>query len=318
MTVNGFVNPLLRCPRQRKLAPSLPLICDLIHPMPPSRPPRSNSPRGPRPNAPSSAPKGQEAQRAENPRGRRTGGRQDGGLAQNWLFGHHAVRAALANPERTSRQLLLTPEAAKDWVDAGLTPTIVDRTEIDRHVPPGAVHQGVALLADPLPELALEDVLFSASPDALFVLLDQVTDPHNVGAILRSCAVFGVTALIMPDRNAAAASGTLAKTASGALETVPIVRVVNLSRTIRQLQEADVWVIGLEGIAEKPLESVLRPGRIALVLGAEGPGLRRLTGETCDILGHLPTAGEFASLNVSNAAAVALYATRRVLAGGAA
>ncbi|WP_395828271.1 23S rRNA (guanosine(2251)-2'-O)-methyltransferase RlmB [Elstera sp.] len=284
--------------------------------MPPSRPPRANAPRGPRPNSPSPAKaQGQDLRRDDAPRGRRGSGRAEGGSSQNWLFGHHAVRAALANPERTCRQLLLTPEAAKDWVSTGLTPTIVDRTEIDRYVPAGAVHQGVALLADPLPELALEDVLFSAAPDALFVLLDQVTDPHNVGAILRSCAVFGVTALIMPDRNAATATGTLAKTASGALEAVPVVRVVNLSRTIRQLQEADVWVIGLEGIAEKPLEAVLRPGRIALVLGAEGPGLRRLTGETCDTLGHLPTAGEFASLNVSNAAAVALYATRRVLAG---
>jgi 23S rRNA (guanosine2251-2'-O)-methyltransferase len=287
--------------------------------MPPSRPPRANAPRGPRPNSPSPAKaQGQDLRRDDAPRGRRGSGRAEGGSSQNWLFGHHAVRAALANPERTCRQLLLTPEAAKDWVSTGLTPTIVDRTEIDRYVPAGAVHQGVALLADPLPELALEDVLFSAAPDALFVLLDQVTDPHNVGAILRSCAVFGVTALIMPDRNAATATGTLAKTASGALESVPVVRVVNLSRTIRQLQEADVWVIGLEGIAEKPLEAVLRPGRIALVLGAEGPGLRRLTGETCDTLGHLPTAGEFASLNVSNAAAVALYATRRVLAGEAA
>lgn len=287
--------------------------------MPPSRPPRANAPRGPRPNASSPAKaQSHDSRRDDAPRGRRGGGRSEGGSNQNWLFGHHAVRAALANPERTCRQLLLTPEAAKDWVSTGLTPTIVDRTEIDRHVPAGAVHQGVALLADPLPELALEDVLFSAAPDALFVLLDQVTDPHNVGAILRSCAVFGVTALIMPDRNAATATGTLAKTASGALEAVPVVRVVNLSRTIRQLQEADVWVIGLEGIAEKPLEAVLRPGRIALVLGAEGPGLRRLTGETCDTLGHLPTAGEFASLNVSNAAAVALYATRRVLAGEAA
>ena len=287
--------------------------------MPPSRPPRANAPRGPRPNTPSPAKaQGQDLRRDDGPRGRRGSGRAEGGSSQNWLFGHHAVRAALANPERTCRQLLLTPEAAKDWVSTGLTPTIVDRTEIDRHVPAGAVHQGVALLADPLPELALEDVLFSAAPDALFVLLDQVTDPHNVGAILRSCAVFGVTALIMPDRNAATATGTLAKTASGALEAVPVVRVVNLSRTIRQLQEADVWVIGLEGIAEKPLEAVLRPGRIALVLGAEGPGLRRLTGETCDTLGHLPTAGEFASLNVSNAAAVALYATRRVLAAEAA
>ena len=287
--------------------------------MPPSRPPRANAPRGPRPNTPSPAKaQGQDLRRDDAPRGRRGSGRAEGGSSQNWLFGHHAVRAALANPERTCRQLLLTPEAAKDWVSTGLTPTIVDRTEIDRHVPAGAVHQGVALLADPLPELALEDVLFSAAPDALFVLLDQVTDPHNVGAILRSCAVFGVTALIMPDRNAATATGTLAKTASGALEAVPVVRVVNLSRTIRQLQEADVWVIGLEGIAEKPLEAVLRPGRIALVLGAEGPGLRRLTGETCDTLGHLPTAGEFASLNVSNAAAVALYATRRVLAAEAA
>lgn len=287
--------------------------------MPPSRPPRPTASRGPRPNAAASgkAPS-TDSRRDDPPRGRRSSGRSDSGAAHNWLFGHHAVRAALANPDRKCRQLLLTPEAAKDWPDAGMTPTIVDRTEIDRHVPAGAVHQGVALLADPLPELALEDVLFSAAPDALFVLLDQVTDPHNVGAILRSCAVFGVTALIMPDRNAATATGTLAKTASGALEAVPIVRVVNLSRTIRQLQEADVWVIGLEGIAEKPLEAVVRPGRVALVLGAEGPGLRRLTGETCDTLGHLPTAGEFASLNVSNAAAVALYATRRVLAQGAA
>lgn len=278
--------------------------------MPPARPSRPPA----RPARPGSKSAGSEGRKGDGPRRGTGGGRPPSGSGPIWLFGHHAVRAALANPERQCRQLLLTAEAAKDWSAGGLAPTIVDRTEIDRLVPPGAVHQGVALRVEPLPELALEDVLFSAAPNALFVLLDQVTDPHNVGAILRSCAVFGAAALILPDRNAAAATGTLAKTASGALEAVPIVRVVNLARAIRQLQEADVWVVGLEGIAEKPLEAVLRPGRVALVLGAEGPGLRRLTGETCDTLGHLPTAGEFASLNVSNAAAVALYATRRVLA----
>jgi 23S rRNA (guanosine2251-2'-O)-methyltransferase len=234
-------------------------------------------------------------------------GHKSGG-GQPWLYGHHAVRAALANPNRTCKRLLLTEEVARDWKPIGsLRPEVVERITIDSVLPAGVVHQGVALLADPLEDLALEDVLFSCGPDAVFVLLDQVTDPHNVGAILRSSAVFGAAALIQTDRHAATATATLAKAASGALDKVPLVRVVNLARTIRQLQDEGFWVVGLDGQAEKTLDQAVQPGRLALVLGAEGDGLRRLTIENCNALGRLPAADDFASLNVSNAAAVALY-----------
>lgn len=236
----------------------------------------------------------------------RQGHKSSGGLP--WLYGHHAVRAALANPNRTCKRLLLTEEVARDWKPVGpLRPEVVERITIDSVLPKGVVHQGVALLADPLDDLGLEDVLFSAGPDAVFILLDQVTDPHNVGAILRSAAVFGATALVQTDRHAATATATMAKAASGALDKVPLVRVVNLARTIRQLQDEGFWVVGLDGQAEKTLDQAVQSGRIALVLGAEGDGLRRLTVDSCDALGRLPAADDFASLNVSNAAAVALY-----------
>jgi 23S rRNA (guanosine2251-2'-O)-methyltransferase len=226
----------------------------------------------------------------------------------------HAVAAALANPARRAQRLLMTREAARQWRAPAGAPAaeLVERAEIDRALPAGAVHQGIALLAAPLPEPALEDCLAAAGPHALFLVLDQVTDPHNVGAILRSAAAFAVDAVIVPDRNTPPVSAALAKAASGALERVPLVRVVNLARALRLLQDQLVWCVGLDGSAPTELEPALQSGRNALVLGSEGAGLRRLTGESCDALARLPTIGPLHSLNVSNAAAVALSIARRV------
>jgi len=225
-----------------------------------------------------------------------------------WLFGVHAVRAALANGERMPRRLLMTAEVARDWQAMdGVSPSIVERREIDGVLPPGAVHQGIALMTDPLPDIALEDFLAELDDKATVLVLDQVTDPHNVGAILRSSAAFGAAGIIVQDRHSAPLAGTVAKAASGALEQVPVIAVTNLARALRDLQQADFWCVGLDGAAPATLEEALGPGRNALVLGAEGDGLRRLTGETCDQLARLPTEPNFPSLNVSNAAAVALY-----------
>ena len=273
---------------------------------PPGRPPSrlagdqpSGAPQPPRPEAPRRA-------------ARQAGAPGPGGRV--WLYGLHAVQAALANPARRAHLLLLTHEAARHWpaTSGWPAPRLVERAELERAVPAGAVHQGVALQTEPLPELGLEDCLFSAGPRALFVVLDQVTDPHNVGAILRSAAAFAVDAVILPDRNTPPAGAALAKAASGALELVPLVRVVNLARALRLLREADIWCVGLDGAAPTALDQAVRPGRLALVLGSEGDGLRRLTGESCDALARLPTVGPLHSLNVSNAAAVALSIARHV------
>lgn len=227
------------------------------------------------------------------------------------LFGRHAVAAALNNPERTPRQLFVTQPDIVDELNipASLRPQLATRQELDRLFP-DQVHQGVVLVASPLPELSLDDVFRMG--DQTLMLLDQVTDPHNIGAILRSAAVFGAAALITTERNAPGETAVLAKAASGALEEVPIVRVVNLARTLRELREADYWCIGLaEGGTRTLDEAVAGHKRVALVMGAEGPGLRRLTKENCDELALLPAAGSFTTLNVSNAAAVALYEVAR-------
>jgi 23S rRNA (guanosine2251-2'-O)-methyltransferase len=187
----------------------------------------------------------------------------------------------------------------------------VERQEIDATLPPGAVHQGVALLADPLEQPALEDVVGKAGESATIVVLDRVTDPHNIGAVLRSAAAFGALAVVQTERGAPAATGIVAKSASGALEAIPLVTVTNLARTLDLLQQSDFWSVGLDGDAERTLAEVAPSGRIALVLGAEGKGLRRLTRDHCDILARLPTRPPIASLNISNAAAVALYELNR-------
>ncbi len=245
-----------------------------------------------------------------------SGGSRPDGVPRNadrWLYGHHAVTAALRNPDRRAERLLATANAAerlkKDCPRA--RPEIVDRAAIDAVLPSGAVHQGLALLAAPLPARALEDVLAAHPGDALLVMLDQVTDPQNVGAILRSAAAFGAAAVIVPHRHAPPVTGALAKAASGALEHVPLIDVGNLDRALQQIKEAGFWCLGLDGSAERSIDEGAPGGRLVLVMGAEGSGLRRLTAERCDLLVRLPTQGPIATLNVSNAAAVALFALSR-------
>lgn len=237
------------------------------------------------------------------------------------LWGIHAVREAWLNPRRKCFRLWVTDAAGKALAGAmaaaaleGIErprPETVERSELDRLLPPHSVHQGAVLDASPLPEPQLHSVLKAAGESGLIVVLDQVTDPHNVGAILRSAAAFGAGAVIMTERNAPPVTGVLAKSASGAVERVPLVRVPNLARAMNDIQEAGFWCIGLAGEAERDLGSLDLSGKTALVLGAEGEGMRRLTRETCDELARLPTDEAMDSLNVSNAAAVALYEARR-------
>lgn len=246
-----------------------------------------------------------------------------GGAAPSWLYGRHAVAAALANPARRWHRLLALPETAAEAArlleaapaaPAGARIEVVERRALEALLPPGAVHQGFAVDAAPLPAREIEDVV-DGLPEGpgphILVLLDQVTDPHNVGAILRSAAAFGALAVVVPEHGAPPITGTLAKAASGALELVPLVRVANLSRALDRLKEAGFWSVGLDAAATEALGGLDLPARLALVLGAEGSGLRRLTREHCDFLAKLPTRGALASLNVSNAAAVALYELTR-------
>jgi 23S rRNA (guanosine2251-2'-O)-methyltransferase len=240
-----------------------------------------------------------------------------------WLFGVHPVEAALRNPRRRPHRLLHTAEAAshhgallqlaKTRPEGGPRLEPIDRDALARLLPPGAVHQGLGLLAEPLPPTDIYEVcdgLVEADHAALLVL-DQVTDPHNVGAILRSAAAFGVRAVICTERHAAAETGVLAKAASGALELVPLVAVTNLARAMETLKEAGLWCVGLAAEAGQAIADADLAAKTAIVLGAEGSGLRRLTREHCDLLVRLPTAGPIAHLNVSNAAAVALYELMR-------
>lgn len=192
------------------------------------------------------------------------------------------------------------------------TPVRADREGLDQQMP-GAVHQGIALDAAPLPETDLGDICRMADgmDSACVMILDQVTDPHNVGAILRSCAAFGALAIIMPDRNTPPVTGVLAKIACGAVDVVPIISVGNLARAMDELKEAGFWSVGLAEEGDKLLSEVDLNGKIALVMGAEGEGMRRLTMEHCDIIAKLPTLPPIGSLNVSNAAAVSLYEVTR-------
>lgn len=231
-----------------------------------------------------------------------------------WVYGHHAVTAVLGNPERKLLRLARTGadiEPGEVEGDSGDWPEWeqVPRDILESWLPFGAVHQGIAAKVHPLPEHGIEDVVAEAADQdrAVVLILDQVTDPQNVGAILRSAAAFGAVAVVLTERNAAPESGALAKAASGALEHVPLIRVTNLARAIDILKKGGFWIAGLAAEAERTLAQAKLTGKVGLALGAEGPGLRRLTREHCDLLVRLPTGGPIDHLNVSNAAAVSLY-----------
>lgn len=239
-----------------------------------------------------------------------------------WLFGLHAVRDALLNPRRERLRLIATRNALDRLGEAalaagGLVPELADARRFAAPLDPQSVHQGAALEVRPLDWGPLAKVCApppnAVGPGArpLVVLLDRVTDPHNVGAVLRSAEVFGALAVIAPARHAAPETGALAKAASGALERQPYLRVTNLARAMAELRELGYALVGLAAEAETDLaEAVAGDAPLAVALGAEGPGLRELTRATCDRLARVPATGGFGSLNVSNAAAVALYAAR--------
>ena len=240
---------------------------------------------------------------------------------ERWIYGRHAVAAALANPERRWYRLAVLTEreqeartliaiAAAARRGNGEPIRVFDRDDFAALLPEGAVHQGLALAVEPLVEPDLEDVLRRAAMllgRSVILLLDQVTDPHNVGAVLRSANAFGALAVVLPMHGAPSVTGALAKAASGALENVPLVRVVNLAHALDRLKAAAFWICGLEETASQTLAALDLGERVALVLGSEGGGMRRLVRERCDYLARLPTRIQQSTINVSNAAAVALY-----------
>ncbi|WP_164657973.1 23S rRNA (guanosine(2251)-2'-O)-methyltransferase RlmB [Tropicibacter sp. Alg240-R139] len=242
--------------------------------------------------------------------------RKAAGSETVWLFGLHAVRDALLNPKREKLRLMVTKNASDKLSDAiaqgGIEPEVVEPRGFSAPIDSGSVHQGAALEVKPLNWGGLaENCIGAESPRV--ILLDRVTDPHNVGAILRSAEVLGASAVIGTRHHSAPETGALAKTASGALERQPYLRMRNLSDTIVELQRMGFLVLGLDGEAEQTIEAALEGRRdhpVALVLGAEGPGLRQKTKETVDQLVKIDAAGGFGSLNVSNAAAIALYASK--------
>jgi 23S rRNA (guanosine2251-2'-O)-methyltransferase len=232
-----------------------------------------------------------------------------------WLYGLHAVRAALANKHRKIHRLVAT-ERARALLSEDSTrrvPTeIVNAETIARFLPQGAVHQGAALLCEGLAKRDLEKAIGAPTDQRrVVVVLDQLSDPQNVGAILRTAAAFGATAVIVQDRHAPPESGALAKAASGALDLVPYVSVVNIARTLEQLAKLGFWRIALSGDGESALKDAVAEGDVALVLGSEGSGIRRLVRENCDAVASVPISERMESLNVASAAAIALYELRR-------
>jgi 23S rRNA (guanosine2251-2'-O)-methyltransferase len=237
-----------------------------------------------------------------------------------WLYGRHAVEAALANPRRSCHRLLATAEALARLGAGGHRPgvevVIVERAEIDRKLGAETVHQGLALSVAPLPAL---DLRRTCAPDPgrnVVLMLDQINDPHNVGAILRTAAAFDVRAVIVAERRTAPLGGAVAKAASGALDLVPVVEVVNLARALDDLAGLGYWRMALDGHAEQSIEAAPDASNLALVLGAEGEGVRRLVREHCDFSARLPIAPAMESLNVSVACGIALYALSARRGGG--
>jgi 23S rRNA (guanosine2251-2'-O)-methyltransferase len=229
------------------------------------------------------------------------------------LYGWHTVTAALGNPQRRIRRLLATENAARrlgsDDLELRITPEIVRPDVIAGQLAADAVHQGLLAEADPLPAAVIDEI----AADGIVLVLDQITDPHNVGAILRSAAAFAAAAVVTTARHSPQASGALAKAASGALEYVPIVEVGNLARGLAELKAAGFLLVGLDSSGETDLADATLRAPLALVIGAEGKGLRQLTRTTCDEIARLSVPGRIKSLNVSNATALALYVANRAL-----
>ncbi|MEO7913810.1 MAG: RNA methyltransferase [Novosphingobium sp.] len=246
--------------------------------------------------------------RAGRMQGGRGSGRASAGAVRLW--GRHAVEAALLNPDRVHRKLWATREGIES-LDGDLPENFpveyAQAADLGRLVARDAPHQGLVLDCDQLPDVYLDDVL-TGDPARPLIILDSVTDPHNVGAIMRSAVAFNACAIVTQDRHAPPESGTLAKSASGALETLPWVRVVNLARALDEVAEAGYWRVGLDGKGKSTIAEALPSGPVALVLGAEGDGMRHNIVQHCDALARLPISSEMESLNVSNAAAIALYA----------
>lgn len=237
--------------------------------------------------------------------------------ADNFVWGRHPVLAALANPARKGTgRLLATPDRAaeleRDKLTHGHRIEQIEPQALDRMLPPGAVHQGLAFKVQPLEGVALEDI---AHEGGIIVMLDQLTDPQNVGAIFRSALAFGAKGIVVQDRHSPALAGALAKASAGATERLPCARVTNLSRALETLADMGWRAVGLDGSAEQTLEQALDERPTVLVMGSEGDGIRRLVAEHCDVLAKIPMPGGFESLNVSNAAAVALYEASKKQAG---
>lgn len=256
----------------------------------------------PEPKTPASS---RSEPRREKPRG--SSGQVGNGY---WLYGNHAVEAALANPNRAIRRLVGSKGALERLPRANRQlpqPETFEPKALDALLGASAVHQGIAVLVEPLPAMVLEDVMHIQNPKGPLLVLDQVSDPHNVGAILRSAAAFNAVGVLTPKDHSAPETAVMAKAASGALDIVPRITVTNLASALRELKEAGWWVTGLSGDAKHALHELKLSPKTVLVLGAEGSGMRRLTAELCDELAKLPIAPAMESLNVSNAAAIALY-----------
>ena len=294
--------------------------------------PAKNGPKSPN-QGPKSGQKRSRTHARSGPHKGRPGGRSSGShrpqnrgkTAENqgkpsgppWIYGIHAGLAAIANPRRRVHRILIaaqTAETLEARVDSARAtaggrpnPEIRDREELDKQLPARAVHQGLAVQADPLPETPLPQALSEADENAPILILDQATDPQNIGATLRSAAAFGAAFVIMQDRHAPPETPSMAKASSGALEIVPIVRVPNIVRALIVLKAAGYWVVGFDAHGEKTVADANLSGKLALILGAEGTGLRRLTQESCDHLVKIPISDNIESLNVSATAAIALY-----------
>jgi 23S rRNA (guanosine2251-2'-O)-methyltransferase len=232
-----------------------------------------------------------------------------------WIYGIHASIAALKNPNRRINSILTTKHSSNfvtNLNNPNLPPQqIIDRNKLDAILPPDSVHQGIAVQCDPLPFPHLEDVIANHKENSALIILDQANDPRNIGSVLRSAAAFDATAVIVPDRGTPVISGSMAKAAAGAIEQVPIVRVKNLARSLKIIKNAGYWCVGLDNRATQSLADAKLSGKIAIVMGAEGSGLRQLTSETCDYLAKIPISGQMESLNLSIATSIALYELNR-------